>query len=128
MAVYRGLPRFRNEASPRTWLYGIVRNIAYKQRRTLARKPVEALAEEPASAGPTPQEQAEDAQTAEFVRGFVGSLDERKRDVFVLVLLEELSVPEAAAITKVPLNTVYTRLRAVRAEFREALSRMGERR
>ena len=128
MAVHRALPSFRQESTPRTWLYGVVRNVAYKQRRTLARKGAEPLTEEPTSSEPTPQEQAENAQAAQFVRRFLGSLDHRKRDIFVLVLLEQVPVPEAATILKVPLNTAYTRLRAVRTEFREALEREGEQR
>jgi RNA polymerase sigma-70 factor (ECF subfamily) len=41
----------------------------------------------------------------------------------VLVELEELTVPEIAGLLGVPVNTVYSRLRAGRQEFNEALAR-----
>jgi RNA polymerase sigma-70 factor (ECF subfamily) len=126
LAVHRALPGFRGEAELRTWLYGIVNNVAFKQRRTVARKGrAEALLTEPAGGGPTPDEQAQDAQAAEFVAQFAARLDDRKRDVFVLALVEGLAIPEVAQILQVPLNTAYTRLRSVRAELRAALERHG---
>lgn len=126
LAVHRGLPGFRGEAALRTWLYGIVHNVAFKQRRTAARKGrAEPLFTEPIGAGPSPDEQAQDAQAAEFVARFAASLDDKKRDVFVLALVEGLTIPEVAEILGVPLNTAYTRLRSVRAELRAALERHG---
>jgi RNA polymerase sigma-70 factor, ECF subfamily len=127
IAVHGGLATFRGESALRTWLYGIVRNVAYKQRRTLYRKDrAEPLTEEPIASGPNPHEQAQDAQAAAFLRRFAETLDTKKRDVFVLALLEELSIPEVAQIVGVPTNTAYTRLRAVRGELRQALQRHGD--
>ncbi len=126
IAVHRALGGYRGESSARTWLYGIVRNVAYKQRRTLARKERgEPLEVDLAARDPSPEERAEDAQVAELVQRFVAGLDDKKRDVFVLALVEELPVPEVAEILGVPLNTAYTRLRAVRAELRAALELHG---
>lgn len=126
LAVHGGLSGFRGDAQLRTWLYGIVRNVAYKQRRGFARKGrAEPLLDEPIAPGASPDEQAQAAQAAEFVRTFASTLDDKKRDVFVLALVEELSIPEVAEIVGIPLNTAYTRLRAVKAELREALERRG---
>jgi RNA polymerase sigma-70 factor, ECF subfamily len=121
LGVHRGLATFRGDSAVRTWLYGIVRNVAHKQRRTLARRGTSALETEPVAASMGPAEQAQDAQAAAFVRHFLVSLDEKKRDVFLLAMLEELSIPEVAQIVGAPLNTIYTRLRSARAEFRAAL-------
>jgi RNA polymerase sigma-70 factor, ECF subfamily len=41
----------------------------------------------------------------------------------VMAELEEMTAPEIAEITAVPLNTVYSRLRAARADFDVALKR-----
>lgn len=126
LAVHRGLAGFRGDAALRTWLYGIVHNVAFKQRRTGARKGrAEPLVAEPISSGPGPDEQAQDAQAVEFVARFAANLDDKKRDVFVLALVEGLTIPEVAQILGVPLNTAYTRLRSVRIELREALQRHG---
>ena len=41
--------------------------------------------------------------------------------MFALGILEEMSIPEVAQALGIPLNTAYTRLRRVRAEFQQAL-------
>ena len=53
----------------------------------------------------------------------LAELDEPKREVFMMVELDELTVPEAAEILDIPLNTAYSRLRAARQAFEEALAR-----
>jgi RNA polymerase sigma-70 factor, ECF subfamily len=125
VVVHRRLSDFRGESSVRTWLYGIVRNVAANQRRsqrrTAGHDPLDALATQLPSRGPGPLEHVQDRQAADFVQSFLLELDDKKRDVFVLALLEELSVPEVAETLGVPLNTAYTRLRSVRLEFQSAL-------
>lgn len=83
----------------------------------------EPLDERAPSSAKGPLEQAEDAEAARFVERFAAKLDDKKRDVFVLAVVEELSIPEVAQMLSIPLNTAYTRLRIVRAEFRQALAR-----
>ncbi|HEY6080938.1 MAG TPA: sigma-70 family RNA polymerase sigma factor, partial [Polyangiaceae bacterium] len=66
IAVHHSLPGFRGEAALRTWLYGIVRNVAFKQRRSLARKGRgEPLSDEQPASEAAPDERAQDAQAAE---------------------------------------------------------------
>jgi RNA polymerase sigma-70 factor (ECF subfamily) len=43
--------------------------------------------------------------------------------VFVLARVEQMSAPEIAAIVGIPLNTVYSRLRAARLAFDAEISR-----
>jgi len=125
LVVHRQIPTFRGESTLRTWLFGIVRNVASRHHRGTRRKssPLDPLDEELPSAGPNPFERAADAEASAFVASFVGSLPPKRRDVFILAVLEEISVPEVARILSIPLNTAYTRLRAARAEFERALSR-----
>lgn len=124
IVVHRALAGFRGESQLRTWLYGIVRNVAYKQARRVRRKErAEPLDELLRSNEPTPGERAEEAQAADFVQRFALGLDHKKREVFVLAMVEQFSIPEVAEMIGVPLNTAYTRLRAARAEFRAALER-----
>jgi RNA polymerase sigma-70 factor (ECF subfamily) len=127
VVVHRRLPHFEGRSTMRTWLFGITRNVASNHRRSHARKgEKEAAEEDVAGDDPGPQDVAQDRQAAEFIRGFLRNLDEPKRELFVLCLLEELSVPEAAEALGLPLNTAYTRLRRVRAEFRRALDERGD--
>ena len=121
VVVHRRLHEFRAASALRTWLYGIVRNVAANQRRSQRRHPGGAFASEPASPAPSPHEHLLTRERAEFVQRFMNGLDDAKRDIFVLVLLEELTVPEVADMLQVPVNTAYTRLRSVRQELERAL-------
>jgi RNA polymerase sigma-70 factor (ECF subfamily) len=124
LAVHRQLPAFRGESAVRTWLFGIVRNVASNHRRSGKRKGGHApLDEDLPSTGPGPADKIEEIQAADFVRAFVATLDEGRRELFVMVLLEEISVPEAAAALGIPLNTAYTRVRRMRVAFQQALAR-----
>jgi RNA polymerase sigma-70 factor (ECF subfamily) len=124
LVVHRQLPTFRNDSTVPTWLYGILRRVLANRRRTVKRRgETEPLDERAPSDATSPLESAQDAEAARFVERFVATLDDRKRDVFVLALLEGLSIPEVARILSIPLNTAYTRLRIVRSEFRDALAR-----
>ena len=124
LVVHRRLAEFRGNSSLRTWLYGIVRKVASNRRRTAGRKrQAEPLDEQLPSPTPGPAERAQDAEAAAFVERFVAGLDAKKRDVFVLALLEELSIPEVAEALGIPLNTAYSRLRLVRADLQAALAR-----
>jgi RNA polymerase sigma-70 factor (ECF subfamily) len=122
LVVYRRLSDFRGESSMRTWLYGIVRNVAANQRRTRRRKGgSEPLPAELPSHGATPDQHAQEQQAMQFVQAFAARLDDKKRDVFILALVEELTMPEVATTLAIPLNTAYSRLRSVRLEFQSAL-------
>lgn len=124
--VHRQLPQFEGRSTVRTWLFGITRNVASNHRRTHARKGEKESAEEDVAGNePGPHDVAQDRQAAAFILGFLRDLEEKKRELFVLCFLEELSVPEAAEALGIPLNTAYTRLRRVRAEFRRALAERG---
>jgi RNA polymerase sigma-70 factor (ECF subfamily) len=59
----------------------------------------------------------------QVVRRLLGTLDGKKREVFMLAALEEMSVPEIADAIGVPLNTAYSRLREARRDLSRALSR-----
>jgi RNA polymerase sigma-70 factor, ECF subfamily len=127
VVVHRRLAEFRGASALRTWLYGITRHIASRHQRSLRRKGSrhDPLDIELPSPGPSPLERAADAEAGAFVTRFVAALNAKKRDVFILACLEEMSVPEVAEALSIPLNTAYTRLRAARAEFHSALARQG---
>jgi len=127
LVVHRQLAAFRGDSSARTWLFGITRNVAGNHLRRARRKqaPLEPLVEDPAHPAPGPHEHAEDAQAAAFVADFLAGLDAKKRELFILSVLEEMTMPEVAAALSIPLNTAYTRLRRVRAAFEAALGRLS---
>jgi RNA polymerase sigma-70 factor (ECF subfamily) len=128
--AYRKLNEFEGRSSVKTWIYGIVFNVVRAHRRELGAKHPHALADE-GGADPElltdgadgPDERAARHEAARFLTDFLNSLDDDRRDVFVLAELEQLSAPEIAAVVNAPLNTVYSRLRLARGEFTKAVAR-----
>jgi RNA polymerase sigma-70 factor, ECF subfamily len=119
---------FRGESSIRTWLFGIAWNRARELSRQRRRRPEEPLPECLVVPTAATQEQAVLAREAfDLLYAALNELSEHRRDVFVMVELEEMTVPEVAAITSAPVNTVYSRLRLARADFKAALERQRAR-
>lgn len=125
ICVHRRLPDFERRSALKTWIYSIAYHTAQNFRRSARRRETSELDEQMASRQPGPSEYVAGAQAGRFVLEFLDQLSRERRDVFVLCVLEELSAPDVAAILQVKLNTVYSRLRLARADFRAALERFG---
>ncbi|HEY3449235.1 MAG TPA: sigma-70 family RNA polymerase sigma factor [Myxococcales bacterium] len=124
LVVHRRLRDFERRSALKTWLYGIMLRVAHDHRRTRQRKgESEPLDEGLADRRPGPLEAAARAEGLRLLEKLLEGLDEAKRDVLVLADLEQLSAPEIAEIVGVNPNTVYSRLRAAREQFNEAVAR-----
>ena len=123
LVVHRQLATFRGQSSLRTWLFGIVRNVASNHRRSARRRGTEPapVGVELADPGADPLQRAQSAEAAAFIQSFLLRIGERKQMVFMLAVIEEMPIPEVAAALAIPVNTAYTRLRAARADFQRAL-------
>lgn len=109
----------------RSWIYGIVRRTVSTHRRDgRARAAGLALGDDLESSDPSPFQQAETNADLALLAQLLETLDPVKREIFSLVELEELTVPEAAEALEIPLNTAYSRLRAARQAFEAALARL----
>ena len=129
IVVHRRVADFEARSSMETWLFGILLRVVQHYRRSKARRltKMEALVglgtdAEP-SALPGPHEELSRRQQAEALHRLLDELDDDKRATFVLVELEERTVPEVAAAMNVNVNTVYSRLRAARLELEKAIAR-----
>lgn len=127
ICVHRRLPDFEHRSALKTWIYSIAYHTAQNYRRSARRREAAALDLEMASREPGPGELVAVAQAGRFVLEFLDTIPRERRDVFVLCVLEELSAPDVAEILRVKLNTVYSRLRLARADFRTALERFAKR-
>lgn len=125
--VHSRLHTVEHPEALRSWIYGIVRRTVSGHRRSNRAKLVrdgEVAAEQAATQkSATPLELAEQAGDFALLQALLAQLDETKREVFELVEIEEMSVPEVAAALEIPLNTAYSRLRLARRAFEQALAR-----
>lgn len=126
VVVHRKLAEFDGR-SLRGWLYAIAVRVASDYRRGARHRETMPLGEDVVDPAPNPERASELTESVELLHALLASLDEPKRTVFVLGELEELSAPEIAEALGVNLNTVYSRLRAARAEFDAAFRRHRER-
>jgi RNA polymerase sigma-70 factor (ECF subfamily) len=126
--VSRQLGEFAGRATLRTWIFAIVQRTAanYRRRHRRKLKPLVPLSDGLAGQEPTPLAHAEAQAVAELIERYCQGLDPDRRALFVLVLLEEVPAPEVARALGVPLNTVYSRVRSLRAGLERALGRNGE--
>ncbi len=126
IVALRRRAEFRGRSSYRTWLFGIAANVAREQRRSGRRAAVlEPIDEALQSSQSSPLEQATDAEAVRFVEAFLATLDDAKREVFILAELEQMPAPEIADAVGAKLNTVYSRLRAAREAFALLLERQA---
>ena len=70
-----------------------------------------------------PDAVAETADAYRLLLKVLDTLDDDKREIFVLAELEQLPIPRVAELLGLKLNTAYSRLRLARAAFETALKR-----
>jgi RNA polymerase sigma-70 factor (ECF subfamily) len=125
LVVHRRLADFEARSSVRTWVFGIAIRVARDHRRRRQRKGgLAPLDFEIASLGPGPYEEAERAEALREIAYVLEQLDEDKREIFVLAEMEQLTAPEISAALGVNVNTIYSRVRAARRQFDEAVARL----
>jgi RNA polymerase sigma-70 factor (ECF subfamily) len=124
LVAHRRLADFEGRSSLKTWLFAIALRVSQNVRRSLSRRASELLDEELTSeAQAAPDEQAERSRAVKLGARLLDELDAEKRAVFILSELEQLPAAEISDMLKVPLFTVYSRLRAARRAFEAALAR-----
>ncbi|MEY2935884.1 MAG: hypothetical protein RL033_6633 [Pseudomonadota bacterium] len=121
--VSRRLVEFNGECALSTWVFAIVQRVAANHRRTQRRKrqPLEPLSPAVAAADPSPEASAQASQAAALVQRFCDGLDDTRRAVFVLALVEQVPPRDIAQLLNVPLFTVYSRIRSLRDQLQRFL-------
>jgi len=127
LVIHSKLHTVEKRSSLRSWIYSVVRRTASNHRRA-RRAHADASSGPPGdgealSREPTPLENTERNAGFQLLMSLLDRLEEPKREIFSLVDVEDLSVPEAAELLGIPLNTAYSRLRVARQNFELALAR-----
>jgi RNA polymerase sigma-70 factor (ECF subfamily) len=128
LRVHAHLAEYDPRRPIRPWLFAFAARVASEFRRS-ARRTAPMVQVDLTSRVPAPAEApALDATDARnLVLAALETLDDDKREVLVLHDLDECTVPDIAAALGLPVGTVYTRLRAARAQFNQAVRRLRAR-
>ena len=131
VTVYRRLGEFEGRCSMKTWVFNILMGIVRNYRRSRKRKgkaqALSATVVDPsilADVKADPSELASREEAGRILHELLDGLSEEKAVVFVLADLEGLTVPEIAELVNANVNTIYSRLRAARKQFDQALARL----
>jgi RNA polymerase sigma-70 factor (ECF subfamily) len=132
LVVHRRWDTWKPERSTvETWLFGIVLRVAQNHRRSQRRRLAWLLPgsdrpewQEVPSPADGPAEILAQREAAALLERALGPMDQDKRAIFLMIDVEQMSVPEAATELGINLNTAYWRLRKARLAFRAALSKL----
>jgi RNA polymerase sigma-70 factor (ECF subfamily) len=120
----RALPHFRGDASARTWLLTIARNVCMDELRTRIRQRRRdaSLVADPSVSGSVSHEVGQEIWVADLL----SLLAPDRREAFVLTQLLGLSYQEAAEICSCPPGTIRSRVARARVDLLEALARQRQ--
>lgn len=131
LRAYRGLGRFRGDASFGTWIFRITVNCCYSHSRQ-RREPAEANLAEGADSNiadeqnPSPFRKALSTQTRREIKAALGRLSPKQRLVFVMKFLQHKSLAEIAEESGCAVGTVKKQLFRAVGRMREALAPLLE--
>jgi RNA polymerase sigma-70 factor (ECF subfamily) len=108
-----------------SFLFSTASRVASEARRAARSRPVASDQDVDAlqSEVPGPDELVDRRRARDALQAVLDSMPLELRVVFVLFEIEELTLPEIAAMTGIPLGTATSRLRRAREEFEGALKR-----
>lgn len=137
VVVHDKLHGFDGRANLRTWIYGIALRVARRYRARVAKDAQKFVSTSDADSGEASEaagalppatgdleRELDNSERLELARRALEALDDEKREAFVLACVEQMSAPEIAEITGLPLNTVYSRIRAARLAFTARVARL----
>lgn len=127
VVVQKKLADFDGGAELRTWLYAIALRIARKYRERQQRQPASLEAARDSQPELVLHGSGEGAvlsnERLALAHAVLATLSDEQREVFVLSRVEQMSAPEIGSVIGIPINTVYSRLRAARLAFEAELAR-----
>lgn len=124
VTVHRRLADFDTSRPVRPWLFGIAHGLVANERALASTKRAEAGSPaEQVDDAPGPEEHSERAAAQRLIRRALEELDDDKRAVFIMHELDQVPVSEAAAVLGLLTDTAWSRLKAARKQFKDAMTR-----
>ena len=125
LTVHQKLPTFEGRSSLKTWIYGICLRKASNYRRQ-ARHRYEYACEKTAEQAVQAEhvQRIHNEQKLDILEQALAVLGKKKKAVFVLYEIEELSMDEVALAVGCPVFTAYARLYAARREVKKTVRRL----
>ncbi|MFI5402207.1 MAG: RNA polymerase sigma factor [Planctomycetota bacterium] len=125
LKVYTRIAAFDGRSQFYTWLYRVAVNAAKDHVKKRVRRPAQPLDEADALPGAAegPDAGATRSETVRLVREAIGALPLRYREVLALREIEGLSYDEIAAVLKISIGTVESRLHRARARLKRRLEK-----
>jgi RNA polymerase sigma-70 factor (ECF subfamily) len=128
IAIWKQAGSYRGEGRAIAWAFGIARNKALRAYRVRENLPLDEEAENTTQTNSgDPERQAQLQQRREALRQGLNALAPQYREVLDLFFLHDMQLKEIAAICKIPLGTVKSRLNHARRELKNTLARQGQR-
>ncbi|MDQ1365295.1 MAG: polymerase sigma-70 factor, subfamily [Acidimicrobiaceae bacterium] len=129
LRAIKALPRFRGDASARTWLLAIARTTVADHIRTLQRRRAASTSAAASARRTSPAASAAVVAAPDehvVLRAVIGQLPEDRRTAFVLTQVLGLSYAEAAEVCRCPIGTIRSRVARARTELVSAIADEGE--
>lgn len=126
VVVHRRLCTFEGRSKMTTWLFGIALRVARNYRRERPFNDDPSVVERVSDERPSPFEEAARSEAVQLLERVLDALDDKKRIVFVLMEIEQMTAEEVAALLEINVNTVYSRRRFARIEFDRLVALHGK--
>lgn len=124
LTLTRASKSYDGRCSARAWILGIATMMVRRHRRTVARAlryAADWFARTPPARIDTPDDTLEAHRSQRALERALDAMSDKKREAFLLVVVEGLSGEEVAAALGIPIATVWTRLHHARQEIRKYL-------
>ena len=125
LVIHTRLSTFEGRSSLRTWIFGIARRVARDHRPApRAQAAPDVLDALPDLESKSPLATLEAIEGARLLERLLAALAPEKREAFILVKLEQMTILEAGQALGVNVNTIYSRVRTALRELEQALTRL----
>ncbi|MBM4364507.1 MAG: sigma-70 family RNA polymerase sigma factor [Deltaproteobacteria bacterium] len=125
LALLEAAPRFRADASFRSFVFAVARNVLFAHYRATERRAATELDSSVMSEGSTATQRLAFAEQNQQLLVVMGHLPVDDQLILELVYWQGLTGPDLAAAMEIPLDTAYSRLRRAKDRLRKLATEAG---